>query len=93
MLGTCTFDLARSASLREAADVLRTDRRTKRKNETTMVNAGWLLLQPTKPSGNQAQGAAKTARIIVYHSKVFQKASKTFTKSFSNPSTIYAKIF
>ena len=29
MLGTCTLCLARSASLREAADVLRTDRRTR----------------------------------------------------------------
>ena len=33
MLGTCTLNLARLASLREAADVLRTDRRTRREDE------------------------------------------------------------
>ena len=38
MLGTCTLNLARSASLREAADVLRTDRRTERDDGTAQVN-------------------------------------------------------
>ena len=46
MLGTCTLNLARSASLREAADVLRTDRRTEKGEGATLVNAkGGLLLQ------------------------------------------------
>ena len=39
MLGTCTLYLARSASLREAADVLRTDRRTRREEEKALGNA------------------------------------------------------
>ena len=38
MLGTCTLYLARLASLREAADVLRTNRRTKRDEGTAQVN-------------------------------------------------------
>ena len=38
MLGTCTLNLARLASLREAADVLRTNRRTKRDEGTAQVN-------------------------------------------------------
>ena len=37
MLGTCTLNLARSASLREAADVLRTDRRTRGEEERFIV--------------------------------------------------------
>ena len=35
MLGTCTLYLARSASLWEAADVLRTDRRTEIEEKIT----------------------------------------------------------
>ena len=39
MLGTCSLNPARSASLREAADVLRTDRRTEREEGTALGNA------------------------------------------------------
>ena len=41
--GTWTLYLARSASLREAADVLRTNRRTRREEGKAQVNAkAWL---------------------------------------------------
>ena len=44
MLGTCTFHPARTASLREAAEVLRTDRRTRREESKAQVHAkAWLL--------------------------------------------------
>ena len=45
IFGTWTLYLARSASLREAADVLRTDRRTRRKEEKALGNpkAQWVL--------------------------------------------------
>ena len=46
MLGTCTLNLARSASLREAADVLRTNRRTRSEEGKAQENAkAWLLLE------------------------------------------------
>ena len=48
MLGTCTLYLARQASLREAADVLRTDRRTRGEEERSQVHANQCLLQPLK---------------------------------------------
>ena len=45
MLGTCSLCLARSASLREAADVLRTDRRTEGEEKAAKVNANKGCLQ------------------------------------------------
>ena len=46
MLDTCTLNLARSASLREAADVLRTNRRTRSEEGKAQENAkAWLLLE------------------------------------------------
>ena len=45
MLGTCTLNLARSASLREAADVLRTDRRTRGEEERSLVHGQQRVLQ------------------------------------------------
>ena len=50
-LGTFTLCLARQASLREAADVLRTDRRTRRKESKSLVKLDRCLEEePNKPN-------------------------------------------
>ena len=64
MLGTCTLCLARSASLREAADVLRTDRRTRGEEERSPVHGQRCGLQPLMQYVTARQQAASPPSYI-----------------------------
>ena len=56
--------LARRASLREAADVLRTDRRTRREEGTAMVNAKALRLRLKKHEVTKRNAQQKVCQIV-----------------------------
>ena len=54
----------RTASLREAADVLRTDRRTRREEGTAMVNAKALRLRLKKHEVTKRNAQQKVCQIM-----------------------------
>ena len=88
MLGTCTLCLARSASLREAADVLRTYRRAAGGDEKQKVNASRVFCRnystmSKNASKNRVRSvpkAAKNGQDVPKVAKKYIRASKNEKK-------------